>query len=31
MERRSQKEFGQKWWWSPGEVAPERLPEYEGQ
>lgn len=31
MERRSQKEFGQKWWWSPGEMAPERLPEYEGQ
>lgn len=29
MERRSQKEFGQKWWWSPSDTLPERAPELE--
>ena len=26
MERRTQKEFGQEWWWGPGESTPERPP-----
>lgn len=29
MERRSQKEFKQSWWWSPGDVTPERAPDLE--
>lgn len=29
MERRSQKEFGQKWWWSPNDAIPARAPDLE--
>jgi hypothetical protein len=27
MRARSMKEFGQDWWWSPGEMAPDRAPD----
>ncbi|MCS4235038.1 hypothetical protein [Stenotrophomonas sp. BIGb0135] len=27
MRRRSEKEFGQKYWWEPGEVVPDRAPD----
>lgn len=29
MKRRAQKEYGQEFWWEPGEVAPERAPDLE--
>lgn len=28
MERRTNKEFGQEWWWRPGELTPERGPDF---
>jgi len=30
MRRRTKKEYGQDWWWEPGEMAPERLPDFAG-
>ena len=27
IEKRTRKEFGQEWWWKPGELTPERAPE----
>jgi len=28
IEQRTQKNWGQSWWWEPGELAPDRLPDY---
>lgn len=28
LEQRTQKNWGQSWWWQPGEYAPDRLPDY---
>jgi hypothetical protein len=28
MRRRTQREYGQQWWWEPGDVAPERAPDF---
>lgn len=27
IRQRTQKEYGQRWWWEPGEVAPDRAPD----
>lgn len=27
MQRRAQKDWGQDWWWTPGELAPDRAPD----
>lgn len=29
MQNRSRKEFGQEWWWTPGEATPDRSPDWE--
>jgi hypothetical protein len=29
MKQRAQKDWGSSWWWSPGEVAPDRAPDLE--
>ncbi|MFT3805426.1 hypothetical protein [Arenimonas sp.] len=29
MRRRSEKEFGQAWWWEPGDTTPDRAPDLE--
>jgi hypothetical protein len=29
MENRAQNEFGQDYWWRPGEAMPERMPDQE--
>lgn len=28
MRARTRKEYGQEWWWSPGETAPSRSPDF---
>lgn len=28
IRQRTQREYGQDWWWTPGEVAPERAPDF---
>ena len=30
MKARTRKEYGQDWWWQPGETVPERAPDIEG-
>jgi len=30
IRRRMQKDYNQDWWWQPGDVAPERLPDVQG-
>ena len=27
IRQRTQKEYGQSWWWEPGEMAPDRAPD----
>ena len=29
IRRRMEREYGQRWWWDPGTVAPQRLPDLE--
>lgn len=28
IQQRTRKEFGQQWWWTPGEATPERAPDF---
>jgi len=30
MRRRTLKDYGQEWWWQPGEMTPERAPNFAG-